>query len=79
MLKVSKITGRSYHPDDMKSIIYISNLKQVGAYLANGAETEVLDILYDASKETNKLVFVFAKSDTTRALYEKWNEHALPY
>ena len=77
MLKVSKITGRSYHPDDMKSII--SNLKQVGAYLANGAETEVLDILYDASKETNKLVFVFAKSDTTRALYEKWNEHALPY
>lgn len=79
MLKVSKITGRSYHPDDMKSIIYISNLKQVGAYLANGAETEVLDILYDASKEINKLVFVFSKNSTTRALYEKWNEHVLPY
>ena len=79
MLKVSKITGKAYHPDDMKSVVYISNIKQVGAYIANGGDNEMLDILYDASKEQNRLVFVFAKNTVTRELYEAWNRHELQY
>ena len=76
MLKVSKVTGRAYHPD---SAIYIANLRQAGAYMNNGGEQEVLDILYDPSKEFNKFIFVFEKNAVTRALYDKWNAHELEY
>lgn len=79
MLKVSKITGKAYHPNDMRSVVYISNIKQVGAYIANGGDNELLDIFYDSSKPFNRLTFVFEINDVTRALYEAWNRHELDY
>ena len=45
-------------------------------YLCNGAEDDLVDILY-ANTKNNCLVFVFRKSDNIKHLYELWNKHEL--
>ena len=71
----SNITGKTYSPDN-SSVIYLSNLQQVFKYLRNGAEDDLVDILYNNTKN-NCLVFVFNKSELVKGLYKKWQEHSL--
>ena len=71
----SSITGKIYSPDN-SSVIYLSNLQQVFKYLCNGAEDDLVDILYHDTKN-NCLVFVFNKSELVKDLYKKWQEHIL--
>ena len=71
----SNITGKTYDPSN-SSVAYISNLQQVFRYLCNGAEDDLVDILY-ANTKNNCLVFVFRKSDNIRRLYDLWNKHEL--
>lgn len=71
----SKITGKTYNPDNSHSA-YLSNLQQVFKYLCNGAEDDLVDILY-ANTKNNCLVFVFRKSENIKRLYDLWNKHEL--
>ena len=71
----SKITGRTYSPDN-SSVIYLSNLLQAARYLQNGAEADLVDILYENTRN-DCLVFVFRRSENIKHLYELWQEHKL--
>ena len=71
----SKITGRTYSPDN-SSVIYISNLLQAARYLQNGAEADLVDILYENTRN-DCLVFVFRRSENIKRLYELWQNHEL--
>ena len=72
---VSRITGKSYSPDN-SSVVWISNMQQVYKYLNNGAETDLVDILYTETKK-DCLVFVFRKTPLIAELYRKWQDHEL--
>lgn len=72
----SKLTRRKYNPED---VIYIGNWQQFIAYMANGADEHLVDVYYDGTKERNKMVFVFEKTDRTRELYRLWNLHLLEF
>lgn len=72
---VSRITGKSYSPDN-SSVVWISNMQQVYKYLNNGAETDLVDILYTETKK-DCLVFVFRKTPLIAELYRKWQSHEL--
>ena len=72
---VSKITGKSYSPDN-SSVLWICNMQQVYKYLNAGAEVDLLDILYDNTKK-DCLVFVFRKSPLMQDLYQRWKNHEL--
>lgn len=69
MRQVSKITGRSYHPEDTCIIL---NVAQVAAYLENDAP--LLDVYVGRNR---KLCFVFPKDETTKNLFDKWVRHEL--
>lgn len=71
----STITGKSYNQDN-SSVIYLSNIFQACKYLQNGAEEDLVDILYENTRN-DCLVFVFRKSDNIKRLYELWNQHKL--
>lgn len=63
----SAITGKFYDPDN---VWYIGNAQQVAFYNCNGAEGEVLDILYNG--RLNKFIFVYPKIEFISLLYDKW-------
>ena len=69
MRQISKLTGKSYYPEDTCIIL---NVAQVAAYIDNGAD--LLDVYVGKGK---KLCFVFPKNDFTRELFSKWNKHEL--
>ena len=69
MRQISKITGKSYIPEDTCIIL---NVAQVAAYLDNGAP------LFDVYVGRNrKLCFVFPKNELTKDLFDKWVRHEL--
>ena len=63
----SHITGKIYDPDN---VWYVANMPQIVYYNGNGAEGEILDILYNSRME--KFIFVYPKSDFMKLLYDKW-------
>lgn len=69
MRQTSKITGRSYIPEDTCIIL---NVAQVAAYLDNGAP--LLDVYVGRNR---KLCFVFPKDETIKNLFDKWVRHEL--
>jgi hypothetical protein len=71
----SKITGRTYSPDN-SSVVYLANLLQAARYLQNGAEEDLVDILYENTRN-DCLVFVFRRSENIKRLYGLWQEHKL--
>lgn len=77
MKYISRITGKEYTPDE---VLYINYAPQYTAYLANGAETEVIDVFYDTRKcSKNKLVFVFPRNEKMKELYELWKQQKLDF
>lgn len=69
MRTISKVTGKSYFPEDTCIIL---NVAQVAAYLDNGAP--LLDIYVGRDR---KLCFVFPKDEFTKELFDKWVKHEL--
>jgi len=65
----SFITGKVYDPDN---VWYVANGEQVNYYNSNGAESEVLDVLYNSKHK--KFLFVYPKNDYMKLLYEKWRD-----
>lgn len=66
---VSKITGKTYYPEDTCIIL---NAVQVAAYMENGAP--LLDVFVGRNR---KLCFVFPKNEMTKDLFDKWVKHEL--
>ena len=71
----SRILGKVYDPDN-ESVVYLSNMLQCARYMKNGAAEDLVDILYDGTKN-DSLVFVFRKTPLIRDLYQKWQAHEL--
>ena len=71
----SKLLNKQYDPSN-NSVIYLTNMVQCYKYLQNGAESELVDILYTDTKK-DCLVFVFKKSPLINELYKKWQDHEL--
>lgn len=71
----SKLLNKQYDPSN-NSVIYLTNMVQCYKYLQNGAESELVDILYTDTKK-DCLVFVFNKSPLINELYKKWQDHEL--
>lgn len=69
MRQISKITGKSYIPEDTCIIL---NVAQVAAYLDNGAP--LLDLYVGRNR---KLCFVFPKNEQTKELFDRWVKHTL--
>ena len=69
MRTVSKITGKTYYPEDTCIIL---NAVQVTAYMENGAP--LLDVFVGRNR---KLCFVFPKNEMTKDLFDKWVKHEL--
>ena len=71
--RISKITNKRY---DLFSIVKIINLKQIEAYIKNGAT--VLDIEIGENYKTGNpmVVFYFDRAET-QDLYDKWCKHEL--
>ena len=69
MRQISKVTGKSYMPENTVNIL---NVAQVAAYMRNGAP--LLDIYVGRN---DKLCFVFPKDENTKALFDKWVKHEL--
>lgn len=70
---ISDTTGKKYYPSD---VVRLVNIKQVIAYLKNGAE--LLDVYpsFDNKNGSPILVYIFNRKDTT-ALYDLWCKHEL--
>jgi hypothetical protein len=71
----SNLLHKSYDPSN-SSVVYISNMVQCHRYLQNGAQEDLVDILYTDTKN-DCLVFVFRKSPLIKDLYARWQEHNL--
>ena len=69
MRQISKVTGKSYLPENTCIIL---NVAQVAAYLDNDAQ--LLDVYVGRNK---KLCFVFPKDEQTKTLFDKWVKHEL--
>ena len=69
MRQISRITGKSYMPEESYIIL---NVAQAAAYLDNGAE--LLDIYVGRDR---KLCFVFPKDSKTKELFNKWVKYQL--
>lgn len=70
MITTSRITGISYDSD---AVLYLTDIPQWSFYFQNGCETEVVDILYDPSRNQKRpLCMVFKKSKKIHEVYEKW-------
>lgn len=68
----SVITGKIY---DSANVWYVANIHQIDAYNSNGAEDQVLDILYNG--RLNKFIFVYPKNEFMNLLYDKWCKREL--
>lgn len=71
----SHLLNKFYDPSN-SSVCYISNMIQCYKYLQNGAECDLVDILYTDTRN-DCLVFVFRKSQLIQDLYKKWQAHEL--
>lgn len=76
MLTYSRLLNKYYDADN-DSVVYVSNVLQAARYLKNGAQEDLVDILYDGVKRADTLVFVFRKSPHIKELYRKWQAHEL--
>jgi hypothetical protein len=65
----SRITGKFYDPDN---VWYVANMAQIVSYNENGAESEVLDVIYNGRMK--KFIFVYPKNEFMKLLYDKWIE-----
>ena len=74
MITRSKVTSKIYDSD---KVWYIVNFQQATAYIANGADTRLLDVLY--SSRSGKLIYVFPKDDFMQLLYEKWTNREIKW
>lgn len=72
MITKSQITGKVYDPDN---VWYVANNDQIVFYNNNGAEGEVLDVLYNSRRK--KFIFAYPKNDFIKLLYEKWCEQGV--
>lgn len=72
MVTKSLITGKVYDPD---KVWYVANNEQINFYNLNGAESEVLDVLYNSRKK--EFIFVYPKNEFMNLLYKKWNEQGV--
>ena len=70
MVTKSLITGKVYDPD---KVWYVMNNKQIEFYNAHGAESVVLDVIYNSRK--GKFIFVYPKDEFMRMLYEQWCDY----
>ena len=71
----SVLLNKQYDPSN-NSVTYLSNMKQAYLYLRNGAQDDLVDILFTDTKN-DCLVFVFRRSEKTKELFRLWNEHEL--
>ena len=71
----SKLLNKYYDPSN-NSVTYLSNMKQAYLYLRNGAQDDLVDILFTDTKN-DCLVFVFRRSEKTKELFKLWNDHEL--
>ena len=71
----STLLKRYYDPSN-SNVIYISNMVQCHRYLQNGAKEDLVDILFEGTRN-DCLVFVFRKSELIQDLYKKWQNHEL--
>ena len=71
----SRLLNKHYDPSN-SSVVYISNMVQCHRYLQNGAQEDLVDILFEETKN-NCLVFVFRKSPLIQELYQRWQNHDL--
>lgn len=71
----SKLLNKNYDPSN-NNVVYISNMIQCCRYLQNGAQEDLMDILYTDTRN-DCLVFVFRKSPLIQELYKKWQNHDL--
>ena len=71
----SELLKRHYDPSN-SSVVYISNMVQCHRYLQNGAKEDLVDILFEETKN-DCLVFVFKKSPLIQELYQRWQNHSL--
>lgn len=70
MIVTSRITGVSYDTD---SVLYLTDIPQWSFYFQNDCQSEIVDILYDPSRNQKRpLCMVFKRSKKMRELYEKW-------
>ena len=74
-MSYSSLLNKHYDPSN-NSVVYISNMVQCHRYLQNGAQEDLVDILYTNTKN-NCLVFVFKKSPLIQELYQRWQNHDL--
>lgn len=74
-MSYSKLLNKHYDPSN-NSVVYLTNMIQCYKYLQNGAENDLVDILYTDTKK-DCLVFVFRKSPLINDLYHKWQDHEL--
>ena len=68
MNKISEITGREYDPAET---VAIYNQKQIGKYVANGAE------IVDCGTTADDVFFVLFDRELTRSLFDAWCKHEL--
>ena len=71
----SKLLSKFYDPSN-NNVAYISNMLQAARYLQNGAQEDLVDILFAGTKNDG-LVFVFRKSELIQGLYKRWQNHDL--
>ena len=74
-MSYSKLLNKHYDPSN-NNVIYLTNMIQCYKYLQNGAESDLVDILYTDTKK-DCLVFLFKKSPLINELYKKWQSHEL--
>ena len=73
----SKVRNKEYDPTN---VVYITKLNQYVKYMANGADSYLVDIYYDPNLRSDyreKMVYVFEKNDVTAALKKQWDERTL--
>lgn len=74
MKVTSKITGKTYDPDQ---VWYITNMSQIAFYFEQGVGEEILDILYDRSRvQKNRLCMVYPKSPQMSVVFDLWMRKA---
>lgn len=73
LVVTSNITGKSYDTD---RVLYINYIPQWSFYFQQGCDFEVLDILWDTSRNQKRpLCIVFKRSKRMKELYELWKAH----
>lgn len=72
MIVTSKVTGKSYDTD---RVLYITFISQIAFYFKMGCDDDVLDIIWDSSRNQKRpLCVVYRKSPRIRELYKLWKQ-----